>query len=99
MEEGMINSIEISPHDPATVFIAFNRYKFDDFKPYVLKSDDFGNTWEVFNEGIEENSFVRVVREDKVKKGVLYAGTERGIYLSLNGGNNWTKIDNNGNLN
>ena len=91
MEEGMINSIEISPHDPATVFIAFNRYKFDDFKPYVLKSDDFGNTWEVFNEGIEENSFVRVVREDKVKKGVLYAGTERGIYLSLNGGNNWTK--------
>ncbi len=91
MEEGMINSIEVSPHDPATVFIAFNRYKFDDFKPYVLKSDDFGNTWEVFNEGIEENSFVRVVREDKVKKGVLYAGTERGIYLSLNGGNNWTK--------
>ena len=91
MEEGMINSIEVSPHDPATVFIAFNRYKFDDFKPYVLKSVDFGNTWEVFNEGIEENSFVRVVREDKVKKGVLYAGTERGIYLSLNGGNNWTK--------
>ena len=91
MEEGMINSIEVSPHDPATVFMAFNRYKFDDFKPYVLKSDDFGNTWEVFNEGIEENSFVRVVREDKVKKGVLYAGTERGIYLSLNGGNNWTK--------
>ena len=91
MEEGMINSIEVSPHDPATVFIAFNRYKFDDFKPYVLKSDDFGNTWEVFNEGIEENSFVRVVREDKVKKGLLYAGTERGIYLSMNGGENWTK--------
>ena len=91
MEEGMINSIEVSPHDPATVFIAFNRYKFDDFKPYVLKSDDFGNTWEVFNQGIEENSFVRVVREDKVKKGLLYAGTERGIYLSMNGGENWTK--------
>ena len=91
MEEGMINSIEVSPHDPATVFIAFNRSKFDDFKPYVLKSDDFGNTWEVFNEGIEENSFVRVVREDKVKKGLLYAGTERGIYLSMNGGENWTK--------
>ena len=91
MEEGMINSIEVSPHDPATVFIAFNRYKFDDFKPYVLKSEDFGNTWKVFNQGIEENSFVRVVREDKVKKGLLYAGTERGIYLSMNGGINWTK--------
>ena len=91
IQEGLINSIEVSPHDPATVYIAFNRYKFDDFRPYILKSIDYGNTWSVHNSGIEENSFVRVVREDKVKEGLLYAGTERGIYLSVDGGSNWSK--------
>ena len=91
IQEGLINSIEVSPHDPATVYIAFNRYKFDDFRPYILKSVDYGNTWSVHNSGIEENSFVRVVREDKVKEGLLYAGTERGIYLSVDGGSNWSK--------
>lgn len=91
MEEGMINSIEVSPHDPATVYVAFNRYKFDDFRPYVLKSTDFGKTWKVLSEGIEKNSFVRVVREDPAQKGLLYAGTERGIYLSVNGGLSWFK--------
>ena len=73
MEEGMINSIEVSAHDPATVYVAFNRYKFDDFSPYVLKSIDFGKTWKVLSEGIEKNSFVRVVREDPAQRGLLYA--------------------------
>ena len=92
LEEGMINSIDVSPHDPATVYIAFNRYKFDDFKPYVLKSTNYGKTWKVYSNGIEKNSFVRVVREDNVKKGLLYAGTERGIYLSTDDwGENWDK--------
>ena len=91
LDEGMINSIDVSPHDPATVYIAFNRYKFDDFKPYILKSTNYGKTWKVYNNGIEKNSFVRVVREDNVKKGLLYAGTERGIYLSTDGGENWDK--------
>ena len=91
LEEGMINSIEVSPHDPATVYIAFNRYKFDDFSPYILKSEDYGETWKVYGSDIEKNSFVRVVREDKNKKDLLYAGTERGIYMSNNGGINWFK--------
>ena len=91
IQEGLINSIEVSPHDPATVYIAFNRYKFDDFRPYILKSTNYGESWEVQNSGIDRNSFVRVVREDKVKKGLLYAGTERGIYLSNDGGLNWHK--------
>jgi len=91
LEEGMINSIEVSPHDPATVYIAFNRYKFDDFSPYILKSKDYGETWTVYGSDIEKNSFVRVVREDKNKKDLLYAGTERGIYMSKNGGINWFK--------
>jgi len=91
MEEGMINAIEVSPHDPATVYIAFNRYKFDDFRPYVLKSTNYGKSWKVYNDGIEENSFVRVVREDLEVEGLLYAGTERGIYMSSNGGVTWVK--------
>ena len=91
LEEGMINSIEVSPHDPATVYIAFNRYKFDDFRPYILKSKDYGNTWKVYGSDIEKNSFVRVIREDKIKKDLLYAGTERGIYMSNDGGENWFK--------
>ena len=81
MQEGMINAIEVSPHNPATVYIAFNRYKFDDFRPYVLKSTDYGKSWKVYSEGIEENSFVRVVREDNEVEGLLYAGTERGVYM------------------
>ena len=95
IEEGMINAIEVSPHNPATVYIAFNRYKFDDFRPYVYKSTDYGNNWKLFNEGIEENSFVRVVREDPKREGLLYAGTERGIYLSMDGGKVWKKWQHN----
>jgi photosystem II stability/assembly factor-like uncharacterized protein len=95
VEEGMINSIEISPHDPGTVYLAFNRYKFDDFKPYVFKSTDYGENWKLLHSGIEENSFVRVVREDPAKKGLLYAGTERGVYLSMDGGESWNKWQHN----
>ena len=91
MQEGMINAIEVSPHNPATVYIAFNRYKFDDFRPYVLKSTDYGKSWKVYSEGIEENSFVRVVREDNEVEGLLYAGTERGVYMSSDGGETWVK--------
>ena len=91
LEEGMINSIDVSPHNPAIVYIAYNRYKFDDFKPYILKSTDYGNSWKILGSGIEENSFVRVVREDIEKEGLLYAGTERGIYMSTDGGISWHK--------
>ncbi len=91
LEEGMISSIEVSPHDPATVYIAFNRYKFGDFSPYVLKSTDYGKSWKIYSEGIDVESFVRVVREDKKRKNILYAGTERGVYISLDGGLKWDK--------
>ena len=95
IEEGMINAIEVSPHNPATVYIAFNRYKFDDFRPYIYKSTDYGESWKLLNEGIEENSFVRVVREDPKREGLLYAGTERGLYLSMDGGKVWKKWQHN----
>lgn len=95
IEEGIINSIEISPHNPGTVYLAFNRYKFDDFKPYIFKSTDYGESWKLLHNGIEENSFVRVVREDHVKEDLLYAGTERGVYLSMDGGESWNKWQHN----
>ena len=91
LPEGMINSIEVSPHDPSTVYVAFNRYKFDDFRPYILKSVDYGMTWNVQGSEIEENSFVRVVREDPNREGLLYAGTERGMYMSPDAGTSWHK--------
>ncbi|MGB5172827.1 MAG: glycosyl hydrolase [Eudoraea sp.] len=90
IEEGIINSIEVSPHDPGTAYLVLMRYKFMDLKPYVYKTKDYGQTWTKIIEGInDEHTFVRVVREDPVKKGLLYAGTETGLYISLNDGATW----------
>ena len=90
LEEGIINSIEVSPHDPATAYIAVMRYKFMDLKPYIFKTTDYGNTWSKIVSGItDEHTFVRVVREDPKRKGLLYAGTETGLYISFNDGLNW----------
>ncbi len=92
LTEGMINSIEVSPHDQSTVYIAFNRYKFNDFTPHIYVSDDFGNSWTDRNDGFEKNAHVRVVREDPKRKDLLFAGTETGLYISYNGGNRWDKF-------
>ncbi|WP_350284448.1 glycosyl hydrolase [uncultured Croceitalea sp.] len=90
---GIINSIEVSPHDPATVYIAVMRYKAMDLKPYVFKTSNYGNTWTKITNGItDKHTFVRTVREDKKKKGLLYAGTETGLYVSLNDGQYWQKF-------
>nr|WP_299168853.1 glycosyl hydrolase [uncultured Allomuricauda sp.] len=90
LTDGIINSIEVSPHDPASAYIAVMRYKSMDLKPYVFKTNDYGNTWSKITNGItNKHTFVRVVREDKKQKGLLYAGTETGLYLSLDDGQNW----------
>ena len=88
--EGIINSIEVSPHDPATAYIAVMRYKSMDLKPYIFKTSDYGQSWNKIVNGItDEHTFVRVVREDPKKKGLLYAGTETGLYVSFNDGTHW----------
>ena len=92
LEEGMINSIEISPHDPSSAYIAVARYKLGDFKPYIYKTEDFGESWRLLAEGIPDENFVRVVREDRVKRGLLYAGTERGLFISFDDGAQWSKF-------
>ncbi len=91
--EGIVNSIEISPHDPATAYLVVMRYKFMDLTSYIFKTSDYGKTWTRITNGInDKHTFARVVREDKKKKGLLYAGTETGLYLSLDDGKNWQKL-------
>ena len=90
LPEGIINSIEVSPHDPATAYIVVMRYKSMDLNPYVFKTTNYGNSWTAINNGINgDHTFVRVVREDKKNKGLLYAGTETGLYISWNDGKQW----------
>jgi photosystem II stability/assembly factor-like uncharacterized protein len=87
--ESLVNAIEVSPHDKATVYIATTKYKFNNHTPAIYKSSDYGRTWVSINNGIPYGSFTRVVREDPTRKNLLYAGTEKGLYLSWNGGKTW----------
>lgn len=89
LQECLINAIEVSPHDPATAYIATTRYKFNDHRPGLYKTNNYGKTWTAINKGIPDNAFTRVVREDTQQKGLLYAGTETGMYLSRNDGQSW----------
>lgn len=89
LEECLVNAIEISPHDKGTVYIATTRYKFDDKKPSLYKTTNYGESWTKITDGIPDGSFTRVVREDEDRKGLLFAGTETGLYVSFNGGKKW----------
>ncbi|MDZ4679569.1 MAG: glycosyl hydrolase [Saprospiraceae bacterium] len=90
LAECLINAIEVSPHDPATAYIATTRYKFNDHTPGLYKTTDYGKTWTNISSGIPYGAFTRVVREDDQRKDLLFAGTETGVYLSWNGGKNWS---------
>ncbi len=86
----IINSIDVSPHDKATAYIAVMGYKSMDLKPYIFKTTNYGQSWTKITNGIiGDHTFARVVREDRKKKGLLYAGTETGLYLSWNDGKDW----------
>ncbi len=87
--EGIINSIEVSPHDKATAYITLMKYKTNDYSPYIYKTTDYGKTWTKITNGIKENHFARVLREDPKRRGLLYAGTEHALYISFDGGANW----------
>ncbi|WP_317042262.1 VPS10 domain-containing protein [Robiginitalea sediminis] len=93
MPEGIVNSIEVSPHDPATAYVVLMRYKFMDLQSYVYKTTDYGQSWNSITRGLDDpNGFARVVREDRVRPGLLYAGTETGLYVSADGGNFWQRL-------
>ena len=87
-----INAIDPSPHDPGTAYVAATFYKSDDFKPYMYKTTDYGKTWTKMVNGIPNDHFTRVVREDPNRRGLLFAGTEFGIYVSYDSGDHWQSI-------
>ena len=89
LQECLINEIEISPFDKATAYIATTRYKFNDHTPGLYKTTDYGSTWTKITNGIPAEAFTRVVREDTVRKDLLFAGTELGLFISWNGGQDW----------
>ncbi|NNM05033.1 MAG: glycosyl hydrolase, partial [Gemmatimonadetes bacterium] len=92
LPEGLVNAVDPSPHDPGKAYIAFSRYKFDDFTPYAYKTEDFGQTWAPIAGGFGSEHWVRVVREDPVRPGLLYAGTEAGVYVSFDDGGEWQRL-------
>ncbi len=91
----LINAVEVSPHDPNTAYIAVNDYKVNDFTPHVFKTTNNGQTWKRIVNGIKDEHFTRVVREDPKRKDLLYLGTESGMYISFNGGDLWQPFQNN----
>ena len=85
----MMNCIDINPFEKGGAYIAATHYKFGDYQPYIYKTKDYGKTWEKIVNGIEGNHYTRAVRADPVRKGLLYAGTEWGMYISFDDGENW----------
>ena len=91
----LMSIIETSRFEAGTAYLAANRYKLDDTKPYLFKTKDFGKTWTKITEGIPDNAFCRVIREDPNYKGLLYAGTEIGLFVSFNDGASWQPLQGN----
>jgi photosystem II stability/assembly factor-like uncharacterized protein len=91
-EWSRISQIEASPFDAGTAYVAVDRHQNDDLRPYIYKTTDYGQSWTKLTNGIPEGSFMRAVREDPKKRGLLYAGTENGIYVSFNDGADWRQL-------
>ncbi len=90
--EAQINAIEVSPHDAGTAYLAVTAFKLNDFRPYIYKTTNYGKSWKRIDKDLPQDTFVRVVREDPERKGLLYAGTERGMYVSFDDGKNWQSL-------
>ncbi|MFT5954975.1 MAG: photosystem II stability/assembly factor-like uncharacterized protein [Cyclobacteriaceae bacterium] len=94
-EWNMINSVEIDPFNKGGLYVAATRYKLGDYRPYLYKTEDYGATWRKITSGIDSEHFTRVVRADPSKKGILYAGTESGMYISFDDGASWKPFQQN----
>jgi photosystem II stability/assembly factor-like uncharacterized protein len=91
-EWGTVSMIEASPHDAGTVYIAVERHKQDDFSPYIFKTTDFGKSWTKLTDGLPGNDYVHAVRVDPRRPGLLFAGTEMGVYISFDDGAHWQSL-------
>ena len=91
-EWSRVSQIEASPFDAGTAYVAVDRHQNDDMHPYIYKTTDYGKTWTKGAKGIPDNTFVRAVREDPKKRGLLYAGTETGVFVSFNDGADWRPL-------
>ncbi len=94
-ERGTVNTIDVSAHDPGRIHIAVQKYRENDFTPYIFRTSNYGATWERLTDGtngIPANHSVRTVREDPDRKGLLYAGTEFGLYVSFDDGARWQSL-------
>ncbi len=92
---GRIDAVEPSPHDPATAYFAALRYQLGDSRPHLFKTTNFGKTWVRIVNGLPENAPTRVIREDPDREGLLYAGTDVGLFISFDGGSNWRSFQRN----
>jgi len=94
---GTISNIEASRHDKGTAYISVDLHQMGNFDPYIYKTEDYGKSWKMISKNIPKSysSFVHVVREDHKTPGILYAGTDNGLYVSVDDGNKWTRIKNN----
>ncbi|MEP7014137.1 MAG: glycosyl hydrolase [Verrucomicrobiota bacterium] len=91
-EWSTVDLIDPSPHDANTAYVAVDRHKLDDFKPYIFKSADLGKTWAAITNGIPDGAIVHAVREDPKHRGLLYAGTEIGVFVSFDDGAHWQAL-------
>jgi photosystem II stability/assembly factor-like uncharacterized protein len=95
LKDSKVSSIEASPHNPAVAYATARRYEMDDRSPYVWKSENYGKSWTKIVTGIKESDFGHSIAEDPIKEGLVYLGTENGVYVSFNGGYNWQTLSNN----
>ena len=94
-ELATVNSIDVSRHRKGVAYVTAHNYRLNDFKPYVFKTEDYGATWTSLTQGIPGDWFVRVVREDHTREGLLFCGTEFGMFITFNGGKNWSSFQQN----
>ena len=87
-----VDMIEVSPHDPATAYLSGTRYKFDDNRPFLFKTSDYGATWQSITGNLPQDDFTRCIREDTERQGLLYVATETGIYVSFDDGGTWHSL-------
>ncbi len=92
---GRVDAIEPSPHDSAKAYVAVHRYQLGDWKPYIYKTENYGKSWTLITDGIPDDYPCRVVREDPAAEGLLYAGTEYGLFMSMDDGATWTRFQQN----